>query len=273
MNILRKNYIFQYSWFYYSPDPLAEHTMNKSDFLPPILLKAYKRFQLQYKFKNSTGLNGLDLKLIDSIAPNRNGFYVELGANNGISQSNTFKLQKVWNWSGLLIEPSPIRYAECVANRSFANKPQIRCAACVPFDYSEKFVEIDYVDLMSVARGLDVTDMNASAHADLGEQFLDSALRHTYGALARTLTSLLDEVNAPLSFDLLSLDVEGNEHAVLKGLDFNRYQPKWILVEVRQVDHLISCLLESNGYIEYKRLSENSRYSDILFRKRNNLAS
>ena len=173
----------------------------------------------------------------------------------------------------MLIEPSPIRFAECVANRSFANKPQICCAACVPFDYSEKFVEIDYVDLMSVARGLDVSDLSASAHADLGEQFLDLPLRHTYGSLARTLSSILDEVNAPLSFDLLGLDVEGNEHAVLKGLDFNRYQPKWILVEVRQVDHLISCLLESNSYFEYKKLSENSRYSDILFCKRNNLAS
>ena len=247
--------------------------MKRSDLLPPILLKIYKHFQLKYILKNSTGLDKLDLKLIDSIAPNRNGFYVELGANNGISQSNTFKLQKIYNWSGLLIEPSPIRFAECVANRSFENKPQIRCAACVPFDYAEKFVEIDYVDLMSVAKGLDVTDMNASAHADLGEQFLDLALRHTYGALARTLTSILDEVNAPLSFDLLSLDVEGNEHAVLKGLDFNRYQPRWILVEVRQDDSLIPCLLESNGYIEYKKLSVNSRYSDILFCKRNNLAS
>lgn len=67
--------------------------MIKSDFLPPILLKAYKKFQLQYKFLNSTGLNGLDLKLIESIAPQRNGFFCELGANNGISQSNTFKLQ------------------------------------------------------------------------------------------------------------------------------------------------------------------------------------
>jgi len=116
-----------------------------------------------------------------------------------------------------------------------------------------------------VAKGLDVSDGNASAHSELGEQFIDSALRHTYGALARTLTSLLDEVNAPLSFNLLSLDVEGNEHAVLRGLDFNRYRPRWILVEVRQADFLVSRLLESNGYFQYKKLSENARYSDILF--------
>lgn len=60
-----------------------------------------------------------------------------------------------------------------------------------------------------------------SEHADRGCCFLaDSALRHFYGALARTLASLFDEVSAPLTFDLLSLDVKGNELAVLQGLDF-----------------------------------------------------
>jgi len=44
-----------------------------------------------------------------------------------------------------------------------------------------------------------------SEHADCGCCFLaDSALRHFYGALARTLASLFDEVSAPLPFDLLS---------------------------------------------------------------------
>jgi hypothetical protein len=77
-----------------------------------------------------------------------------------------------------------------------------------------------------------LSDRQAIKHADRGRRFLaDSALRHSYGALARTLSSLLDEVCAPLAFDLLSLDVEGNELAVLQGLDLQRYHPKWFLVE------------------------------------------
>ena len=56
-----------------------------------------------------------------------------------------------------------------------------------------------------------MTDQQAFEHADSGRRFLaDSSLRHSYGALARTLISLLDEVTAPLSLDRLSLDVEGN---------------------------------------------------------------
>ena len=83
------------------------------------------------------------------------------------------------------------------------------------------------------------------------------------GALARTLSSLLDEVNAPLAFDLLSLDVEGNELAVLQGLDFQRYKPKGILVETRGPE--IAECLSTSGYRMHSKLSNNDAYSDTLF--------
>ena len=76
---------------------------------------------------------------------------------------------------------------------------------------NQKFVDIEDSDLMSVAKGLDVNDQQAVSHANEGRRFLaDPALRHSYGALARTLPLLLVEVEAPASFDLLSLDVAGN---------------------------------------------------------------
>ena len=134
--------------------------------------------------KGSTGLNELDLRLIEAIAPEPQGYFVELGANDGVRQSNTFKLQRHFGWSGLLIEPSPRRFMECVANRAFGNRPEVRCAACVPFDFPDRFVEIEDADLMSVAKGLAVADQQAVEHADSGRRFLtDSALRHSYGGL------------------------------------------------------------------------------------------
>jgi FkbM family methyltransferase len=214
--------------------------------------------------RGSTGLNQLDLRLIEAIDPRHNGYFVELGANDGVRQSNTYKFQRQLGWTGLLIEPSPRRFAECVVNRAFGNRPEVRCAACVPFGFRDRFVEIEDADLMSVAKGLAVTDQQAVEHADSGRRFLrDSALRHSYGALARTLTSLLDEVNAPLAFDLLSLDVEGNELAVLQGLDLQRYKPKWILVETRGPE--IAECLSSAGYQLHSTLSDYGTYSDLLF--------
>jgi hypothetical protein len=151
-----------------------------------------------------------------------------------------------------------------VANRAFGNRPEFRCAACVPIDFPDRFVEIEDADLMSVAKGLAVTDHQVVQHADIDRRFLrDSALRHSYGAVARTLASLLDEVKVPLGFDLLSLDVEGNELAVLRGLDLQRYQPKWILVETREPE--IAEYLSRFDYEMHSRLSDYDASSDLLF--------
>lgn len=77
-------------------------------------------------------------------------------------------------------------------------------------------------------------------HADRGRRFLaDFAMRHSYGSLSQTLTSLLDEVNAPLAINLLSLNVDGNKLAVLQRLDFQRYKPKsWWIQEAQRLANI-----------------------------------
>lgn len=211
-----------------------------------------------------TGLEGLDRKLTQAIRPKKFGYFVELGANDGLRQSNTYKLQKTYKWTGLLIEPSPRNFFECIRNRSFGIIPSIKCAACVSFEYSEKFVEIADLDLMAVAKGLSMSDERVMRHIELGQEFLpDQRFYCQYGALARSLTSLLEEANAPNIFDLLSLDVEGNELDVLKGLDFTRYRPRWILAECR--DSSVPRYLDRFGYRQYEVLNDSGTYRDILF--------
>ena len=69
----------------------------------------------------------------------------------------------------------------------------------------------------------------ADAHAVVQE-----APEHEFTVPARTLSSVLDEANAP-EIDLLSLDVEGFEPQVLAGLDLDRHAPRFILVEIRDM--------------------------------------
>lgn len=134
----------------------------------------------------------------------------------------------------------------------------------MPFGFSDRFIEIEDSDLMSVAKGLDVPDQQAKNHADRGSRHLaDSALRHSCGAVARTLNNLLDEAEAPLTFDLLSLDVEGNELSVLKGFDFESYLPKWILVETRGPE--VADYLTKYDYKIHSILTEHKTYPDVLF--------
>ena len=46
-----------------------------------------------------------------------NGFFIEVGAHDGIFQSNTLNLEESLGWKGILIEPSLNAYLECIKNR------------------------------------------------------------------------------------------------------------------------------------------------------------
>ena len=74
----------------------------------------------------------------------------------------------------------------------------------------------------------------------------------------RALSSLLDEHRLG-AVDLFSLDVEGYEVEVLRGLDFSRHAPRFILVETAKPDEVAALL---GGKYE---LREKFSYHDYLF--------
>ena len=117
--------------------------------LSPIIFDTYKKTKEKKIVYYS--LNDLDKK-IEKYLDINNGFSVELGANDGVTQSNTLHFEKFRNWRGILIEPTPHNYLLCRENRSPENS--IYCCACTSFDYKEKFVEIAYSNLMSSPLGL-----------------------------------------------------------------------------------------------------------------------
>ena len=49
-------------------------------------------------------LHGMDVKL-DTILDKDGGFFIEAGANDGFTQSNTYWLERFRGWHGLLVEP------------------------------------------------------------------------------------------------------------------------------------------------------------------------
>lgn len=203
-------------------------------------------------------LNQLDRKL-EKYVDYDGGYFVELGANDGVTQSNSLYFEKFRNWRGLLVEPAPQNYLKCRVNRSA--RDSIYCAACVSFDYDKEFVRIAYSNLMSTPVGLDSDIKDPHAHARLGDQFLNNGETvFEFGAVARTLNALLLDAGAPREIDFLSLDVEGAELEVLKGVDHDAFRFKYVLVECRDFPRL-SAYLTSCGYRFVEPLSSH----DYLF--------
>lgn len=231
--------------------------------IPPVIYELPKFLRLLVKGKNkysgifldSEGIT-LDQKL-EKYLNYSGGYFVELGANDGIDQSNTLYFEKYRNWQGVLVEPSPENFLRCFDNRSSNSK--IFCNACVSFEYGDRFVEIAFGDLMSSSVGLESDIVDAASHAKNGNRVTSLPI---YGAVARTLNDILIEADAPLEIDFLSLDVEGAEIEVLKGIDHKMFSFKYICVECRDISKMKQ-YLEPLNYQCIEKLTQH----DYLFQK------
>jgi FkbM family methyltransferase len=192
-----------------------------------------------------------------------NGFFVEAGANNGIKQSNTYYLEAIKGWRGILIEPVPHLYQQCCINR-----PKSICVNCalVSHSYDAETVELDYADLMTMVSsesGNENFDANHIASGRDNQSISDTAPKKIISK-AETLDKILQQFDIH-KIDLLSLDMEGYEAEALKGLSLNKFAPQWLLIEVRDLTTILSIL--GDKYSIASVLSENDSYKDILFKK------
>lgn len=175
-------------------------------------------------------LHDMDRKL-NRIIDRDGGYFVEAGGNDGFTQSNTYWLERFRGWSGLLVEPMPELVAEARLERPGATVVE---AALVPAGYPEPTVTMVFGDLMTTVRGTREGAEDDWAAAGLALGWRDP---REAAVPARTLSDILDEVGAP-EIDLLSLDVEGFEVQALEGLDLERHAPRYVLVEMHDIEEM-----------------------------------
>lgn len=181
------------------------------------------------------------------------GTFLEVGANDGYTWSNTYYLERFKGWSGVLIEGIPALYEECRRRRS---RSRVYNYALVDPASAEHRVTMTYSDLRSLVNGTDEA-MEAEVQA-AGEATYEISVP------ARTLDDVLIE-DGDQHIDFLSLDTEGSEAAVLRGLDLVRRGPDWLLVEAPTAERR-AAVEEALGelYEEVAALTP----GDILYKRR-----
>lgn len=202
------------------------------------------------------GLDQLDRKLEPYLRFER-GVFIEAGANDGVTQSNTCFFERHRGWTGLLVEPIPELAARCRTQRP---RSVVESCALVPFTHGGDEVTMVACGLMSLVKGAMRSDEADREHLRRGREVQRIGSRELT-VPARTLSSLLD-LHGMTRIDLLSLDVEGWELPALRGLDLDRHQPRWMLIEARfRAD--IDAFLDSR----YEVVAQLSHH-DVLYRRR-----
>lgn len=198
-------------------------------------------------------LNDLDRKL-ERYLNFSNGFFIEAGANDGYSYSNTYFLEHTKGWRGILVEGIPELYRKCVQERKRAT---VYNCALVSSKFAGSEVKMHYAGLMSVVDGSMKTSDAQQQHLECASTVQRLETTYSVEVPARTLESILDEYPNLPQIDFLSLDVEGYELQVLEGLNLEKYRPQFILVEARffeEVDRMLRDhydLLEQMSHHDY----------------------
>jgi len=185
------------------------------------------QFKSEFRLRNTVDFWDPELgNILSKILPPE-GRYVDVGAHDGRSSSNTFGLEQR-GWTGVLIEPVLSKYFRILQLRSI-HLNEIFHAACVGNDYKSESVPIMYGDLMSFSPS--ISEVNQLEWIEGSKAFLNSNEVNvlTYSP-ARTLNSILAVTNFSY-FDFLSIDVEGAEKEVLRGLDLDAFQFGVICIE------------------------------------------
>ena len=164
-----------------------------------------------------------DLKLNKEIFfEKENGFFIELGAYDGLTQSNTAFFEKTKNWTGILIEASRDRYEQCVKNRPNSKCVNTACSAT------------------------DNASISFNHENGLMSKVVDDGV---YSCDTSTLETILDNCEVDRNIDFLSLDVEGHELEVLEGLNLCKYRPNYMLIELWDDNEFdVKTLLYDNNY-------------------------
>jgi len=187
-----------------------------------------------------------DLFVLSELDFKYEGFFVEFGATDGVSLSNTYLLEKEYNFKGILSEPNPKQWKNLKMHRNAKFEEK-----CIWSKSGEKLSFVDCGDLSTV-----------SDFADKDLHAINRRNKNRFEVETISLTDMLKKHDAPSFIDYLSIDTEGSEYEILSAHDFEKFKFKIITVEHnynKQRNNIFE-LLTANGYI--RKHTELSHFDD-----------
>lgn len=170
------------------------------------------RFPIQFRAQF-----GEDLTLCDILGNPLDGFFIEVGANDGVDLSVSYAFEAI-GWKGVLIEALPEQAENCRKVRPASRV--VQAALSKPGSpKTTTFTLVEADSLMSF-----MGDLSAAQAAELA-----NSPKKQITVPVTTMNDVLEGHTGPIDF--ASIDVEGAEIDLLKGFDLARFAPRVMLIE------------------------------------------
>ena len=247
---------------------------------PEIIFKDLKDYFLLAKGKNYSQTNQDLFVLYFTNYIGKKGFFVEIGAGDGVNISNTYLLEKI-GWTGILAEPvdynnENMKLRKCIKdNRCVYSKTGLKIPfAEVPFFAvtPESPQPQNFSTILKDANHPGINRTNNTFSFNNGAETIPFKVRDVETI---SLNDLLKQYNAPNKIDYISIDTEGSEFEIISNFDFNKYD-----VEIFTIEHNHSnfrqdllTLLNYRGYFRMPDLGQGgfTPVYDDWFIKNNNI--
>jgi FkbM family methyltransferase len=187
-----------------------------------------------------------DLFYRDIIFPGkRNGYFVEVGALDGLRMSQSYLFEKTLDWNGIVVEPNPVWKDELKLQRSC----NISTNAVSSTNGTATFESRE----IAAFSGLK-SSVNASRASDIIGEFEVETI---------TLCDLFDKCDAPEIIDWVSIDTEGAELDILNQffIDNKKYKINLLsfetldLIETNKIMLTQPYLKIRNPYLDFVKIS------------------
>ena len=224
------------------------------------LLSVYQHYKFLL-FKRHSCRGSIDKELIRILNKKQNGFFLEVGAYNGISESVSLRFETELKWKGILIEPNPIHFKFLKKNRGKNICLNYICLNQKNLNqkiYIKNLNQMSYLVSENGSFGLNdypIDRINALAKKSMSGDF------NNFICEVQTLKNIFDAQEIK-KIDLAIIDVEGSEIDLLDGIDFSKVDIDLFCIETYNFKRL-DAFMKKKDYIYIKKLHK----EDYVFKK------
>lgn len=189
------------------------------------------------------------------------GFFVEIGAFDGYSWSNTLPLIET-GWSGIMVEPDPINFGMLCQHHLSNKKLTLVQAAVGDVSMSENGM----VKLYQGGSTSTIIPSTVDVYRSIPDLAIGGLDRNRFVMVpVHTMNTTLALYECPKRFDVLVIDVEGGEMDVLNGYDISQHRPKMAIVEAHEKSPYPALRPKAGMINRYFKLNGYQRiYSDSI---------